>query len=60
MAALMAAERGVVDTVMVAERGLWMQRWPLSGRVVDAEVVVGAKDIGGGCSDCWGWCTDGG
>ena len=43
MAALMAAERGVVDTVMVAERGLWMQRWPLSGRVVDAEVVVGAK-----------------
>ena len=53
----------MVDTAMAAEWGLWMQRWPLNGRVVDAEVVVGAKvagDIGGGCSDCWGWCTDGG
>ena len=34
-----------VAALMAAERGLWMQRWPLSGRVVDAEVVVGAKVV---------------
>ena len=32
---------------VAAERGLWMQQWPLSGRVVDAEVVVGAKVVRG-------------
>ena len=46
MVALMAAEQGV-DTAMAAEQGLWMQRWRLNGRVVDAELVVGAEVVGG-------------
>ena len=42
---LMAAEQGVVDITMTAEWGLWMQRWWLSGRVVDAELVVDAEVV---------------
>ena len=39
--------QGVVGTAMAAEWGLWMQRWRLSGRVVDAQLVVGAEVVGG-------------
>lgn len=37
--------QGVVGTAMAAEWGLWMQRWRLSGRVVDAQLVVGAEVV---------------
>ena len=63
MVVLMAAEQGVVDAELVTEWGVVDAKLAVEWGVVDAELAVDAEvvgDIGGGCSDCWGWCTDGG